>query len=57
VVAKLGDDDVDSVSGDLDAALGMARAVVDRTEADAVYPEVFGNTLFAFYGLQAYDGH
>lgn len=56
VLARQGDDDVESVAGGLPEALAMAREVVARSDADALYPEPFGNTLFAFRKLYVYRG-
>jgi hypothetical protein len=56
VLGRLGDDDVERVSGGLPEALEMARRVVPKSSADAFYPEVFGNTLFAFHNLHVYHG-
>lgn len=56
VLARQGDDDVESITGGLPEALALAREVVARSDADALYPEPFGNTLFAFRKLHAYTG-
>lgn len=56
VLGRLGDDDVEKVSGGLDEAIEMARGVVAKSSADSFYPEVFGNTLFAFNNLHVYHG-
>lgn len=56
VLGKQGDDDVESITGGLPEALALAREVVARSDADALYPEPFGNTLFAFRRLHAYTG-
>lgn len=57
VLGKQGDDDVERVAGGgLEQALEMARKVVPGSDADAFYPEPFGNTIFAFKNLHAFRG-
>lgn len=56
VLGKQGDDDVERAPGGLEAALEMARKVVPKSDADAFYPEPFGNTIFAFKDLQVHRG-
>jgi hypothetical protein len=55
-LGKVDEYDVDTSTGGLPEALAMARSVVARSDADALYPEPFGNTLFAFHDLHVYRG-
>lgn len=56
VLGKQGSDDVDRVPGGLEQAIEMARKVVPNSDADAFYPEPFGNSIFAFKNLKVYRG-
>jgi len=56
VLGKQGDDDVERVPGGLEQAIEMARKVVPNSDADAFYPEPFGNSIFAFRSLRVYRG-
>ncbi len=56
VLGKQGAEDVEKLPGGLEQALEMARKVVPNSDADSFYPEVFGNTIFAFKNLYVYRG-